>query len=233
MSAKIYIAIPCYNRRDIAEQCIPTVYAGTEPEDRLTIYDDGSQDRMVHSAAIMHACDDILETDSMGVDAQRRGHFLDFIRQSEFTHLYLTDSDAPHSPNWREAALSLQAEHKAPVCLYRTATHAAYANNVFRDVPHENVIWQRFAPGVSYLLNREMAEKVVRVMPEKWSWDWFTPGVLGYRMAISRVSYCDHIGRSGMHDPERGVGPERALNPTAWLEGKRAEILNNLGLHDA
>ena len=233
MSDRLFIAIPCYNRRDIAEQCIPTVYAGKEPEDRLTIYDDGSQEPMVHSAALMHACDDMLATDSMGVDAQRRMHFMDFIRQPEFTHLYLTDSDSPHSPNWRKAALSLQAEHKAPVCLYRTATHANYTNNVFRDDPAESVLWQRFAPGVSYLLTREMVERVVKVMPDKWSWDWFVPGALGYCMAISRISYCDHIGRSGMHDPEKGVGPERAVNPTPWLAHKRQEILWKLGLKDA
>lgn len=235
MSPKIYIAIPCYNRREIAEQCIPTVFSRTDKNDRLVIYDDGSQEKMSDSAVLMGNCNEIVACDSVGVDAQRRQHFLDLMRQPEFTHLYLTDSDAPHDPQWRSRALSLQAEHRAPVCLYRTKTHAEYQNNIFRDDGSESVLWQRFCPGVSILLTREHAERVVSVMPDKWSFDWFIPSVLGYRMAVSRVSYCDHIGHLGMHDEAPGgcVSKERAHIPTDWLIQKRAEILANLGLRES
>lgn len=235
MSA-LYIAIPCYNRRDIAEQCIPTVYAGKGADDRLVIYDDGSQEKMTESVMLMGVADEIVTCESVGVDAQRRQHFLDFMRKPEFDYLYLTDSDSPHAPDYRQIALSLQAEHDSPVCLYRTQTHADYANNIWRDKPHENVIWQRFSPGVSLLLTREHVEKIVAAVPERWSWDWFVPSVLGYRMAVSRVSYCDHIGHLGMHDDGAAPGcvsTERAVNPIPWLVTKRQEILANLGLRDA
>lgn len=233
MSDRLFIAIPCYNRRDIAEQCIPTVFAGKHRDDWLAIYDDGSHEPMTYSPTLMGSCDEITATESMGVDAQRRQHFLDFMARPEFTHLYLTDSDAPHDPEWRGRAIALQADHKAPVCLYRTKTHADYTNNVFRDEPSESVLWQRFAPGVSYFLTREMVERVVKVMPDKWSWDWFVPGALGYRMAISRVSFCDHIDRGGLHSPDGELGPERAVAPSEWLAHKRQEILWKLGLKDA
>lgn len=224
MSERLFIAIPCYNRREIAGRCIPTVFASKAPQDHLAVYDDGSDEPF-----IIPECDEIVRTESMGIDAQRRQHFLDFWkRRDEFTHLYLTDSDAPHDPRWREHALSLQAEYRAPVCLYRTQTHADYEHNVYRDDPNERVVWQRFAPGVSYLLDLAMVSKVVRFMPERWSWDWNVPGMLGYKMAISRVSYCDHIGRGGLHDPECGIGPERAINPTPFLVCKREEIINEL-----
>lgn len=231
MNARIYIAIPTYNRMRLAELCIPTVRAGMEPEDGLVVYDDGSRDKPWDSPAIKEAATSFVDCDSMGIDAQRRKHILDFWNNRDLhgcTHLYLADSDAPHDPGWREAALSLQEEYKAPVCLYRTLTHASYENNVFCDNPMERVIWQRFAPGVSYFLSLKMVAKAVSFIPPAWSWDWHLPGLLGYRMAISRVSYVDHIGLHGLHDPESGIGPERALNPTQWLVAKRAEIIHEL-----
>lgn len=233
MTPRLYIAIPVRNRLRIAEECLPTIYStvDTKARDEVVVYDDGSEELM---RGLMCRCDFLVRTHGMGIDAQRRFHFLEFWkRREEFTHLYLTDSDCFHSPDWRAALLALQKEHDAPVCGYRTATHEAYGNNVFRDDPAENVIWQRFAPGTSYLLTVAHVEKIIAHMPENWSWDWACPGFLGYKMAVSRTSYLDHIDHGGLHSPDSGLGPERALNPTARLVTMRQEILANLGLKDA
>jgi hypothetical protein len=232
MTPRLFIAIPTYNRLAIAEQCIPTVRDGMADGDALVVYDDGSQEKPWESPILDNTQGISFERcESMGIDAQRRKHILEFWRNREThgcTHLYLTDSDAFHDPSWRTVALALQAEHDAPVCLYRTQTHADYHNNIYRNVPTENVIWQRFAPGVSYLLTLAHCEILAYHMPEKISWDWWVPSMLGYRMAISRVSYCDHIDSGGLHSPEKGIGPERATNPTPWLASKREEIINAL-----
>lgn len=243
MTPRLYIAIPAYNRRAIVEQCVPTITDLMRDEvsgvrvndDAVIIYDDGSTEynpAELHLGQTGFVCGP-----SMGIDAQRRKHILEFWGNREIhgcTHLYLTDSDCFHDPAWRTGLLALQEEHGgAPVCGYRTKTHADYQNNVFRDVPTENVIWQRFAPGTSYLLTLAHVEKIVQWMPAKWSWDWAVPGLLGYKFAVSRVSYLDHIDIGGLHSPESGVGRERATNPTSWLVAKRAEILSNLGLKDA
>jgi glycosyltransferase involved in cell wall biosynthesis len=239
MSARIYISVPIYNRPELARQCVPTIKDGMDDGDALVLYDDGSTecgaDFWAHMQGVM---DRVVRTESMGIDAQRRKHILEFLGNREIhgcTHLALIDSDIICDPGWRDAAIALLEKYDAPVCLYRTKTHAEYKNNVFRDHPGEEVIWQRFAPGVFYLLDMAMVEKLAFHMPEKIAWDWWVPGILGYRMAVSRVSHVDHIGLNGLHDrhPPGHVSTERALNPTDWLIRKRAEVLESLGLKDA
>ncbi len=235
---KLFIAIPVYNRLAIAEQCIPTVRAGCEADDVLVVYDDGSRENVFCSQPLIKAASRIISAPSIGIDAQRREHIKTFWEQRDrhgCTHLYLCDGDSPHDPGWRAHALDLQERYKAPICLYRTRTHLEYGNNVFRDVPSEDVIWQRFSPGVSLLLTKEMVHRVITVMPERWSWDWAIAGFLGYKMAVSRDSYADHVGHMGLHDQHAQgfVSTERSISPTSWLVLKRAEILANLGLQDA
>lgn len=230
--AKICIAVPTYGRLRLASLCVPTIRAGMKHgEDVLVIYDDGSREPL--PTELVSAADGIVQCESAGIDAQRRKHILEFFGNREIhgcTHLALVDSDIICDPSWREVSLALQAKyHGAPVCLYRTETHAAYQNNIFRDDPREDVIWQRFAPGVFYLLTMEHCGKLANNMPDKIAWDWWVPGALGYRMAISRTSYCDHIGVGGQHDPADGsIGTERALSPTPWLAAKREEIIKCL-----
>lgn len=235
---RLLIAIPIYNRLAIAEQCVPTVRAGA-PEDTLVVYDDGSRENVVGSAVLASAATRVVSAPSMGIDAQRREHIKAFWEQRDHhgcTHLYLCDGDSPHDPQWRAHALDLQERYKAPICLYRTKTHEDYTNNVYRNEPTEDVIWQRFCPGVSVLLDMGMVERIIKYMPSgPWSWDWAIAGFLNYKMAISRTSFCDHIGHLGLHDvhAQGTVSAEKALSPTPWLVSKRAEILTNLGLKDA
>ncbi len=242
--ARIFIAVPIYNRREVVEQCVPTISHGMErPDDRLFLYDDGSTEYNIGELGSVGQ-DYAIRTESMGIDAQRRRHILEFLDHAHrpfhgegpsFTHLYLTDSDSPHDPNWRTAALALHKGFERPICLYRTQTHADYEKNIYYDDPHEGVLWQRFFPGVSILMSLKEVEAIADRIPERWSWDWHLAGLLGYKMPVSRISWCDHIGHLGMHDQhERGVvSKERAVNPSAWLVSKRREILSNLGLKDA
>jgi len=236
---RITVCIPTYNRRAVAEQCIPTVRAGMEEGDVLMVYDDGSSpdEKPWHSEAIMRAASGFIPTEPIGIDAQRRNHILEFVAGHAIhgrDWLYLTDCDAFHDPDWRRAALTLYRNYGKLTCLYRTQTHANYVNNIYRDHPGESVIWQRFAPGVSYLLSIADCRILAAHMPAKIAWDWWVPGALGHKCAVSRVSYCDHIGYGGMHDRnEPGCASnERATNATEWLVKKRVEILSNLGLKD-
>ncbi len=233
MSARILICIPCHNRRAIAEACIPTVHQGVMASDRLVIYDDASEE--LERPRVSHLCDDYVRNLSTpsGVELQRKRHFIDF-QAENFTHLYLADADALHDPRWREQALWLQKNHEqAPVCLYNTDAHVRLIGNTIKDDPKSDVIWRRVAPGISYLLTAEHVAQVMKalpMMPPHWNWDWTVPALLGHRMAISRTSYVDHIGLGGMHHPagESLDGGDRALNPTAWLVSKRAEVVAKL-----
>ncbi len=230
---KIYIAVPCHNRKRIVELCLPTLKSNCAPGDSIVLYNDGSTEYdCLWLNRFGHRVHDF--TKPIGIEAQRRKHFFDFWKDESFTHLYLTDSDAIHSPAWRKKAIWLQQRYGgAPVCLYNTEAHVRLKGNTLEDNPESEVIWRAVAPGISYFLTREHVAKIVRALPhlpEHWHWDWQTPALLSNRMAISRDSYVDHIGVGGMHHPaNKGVnGGDRALNPTPWLVSKRTEIVKAL-----
>lgn len=233
MDAKLYIAIPVHNRFAIAEECIPTVRAGMEKGDRLVIHIDGGS-RETPSAVMRSADEYHRQIYNIGIERQRRVHFMDFARCAAYTHLYLTDADALHDPGWRSELLRIQEKYGgAPVCGYNTQAHARLVGNTIEESPE--VIWRRVAPGISYLLTREHVEKVVRWLEanptaEHWNWDWTVPALLGHRFAVARTSCVDHIGYGGYHHPpeEGWDGGDRALNPTPWLVEKRSQVVGLL-----
>jgi hypothetical protein len=228
--AKLMIAIPVHNRLAIAKLCIPTVCDGMAPNDQLTIYNDGSKDwpeTISEKVLVAH------RRDPIGIEAQRMDHFHSFLfeKNREFTHLYLTDADALHDPDWRRTLLELQAYANGhPVCGYNTEAHARLKGNTLQDLAMSPIIWRAVAPGISYLLTRAHVEHVVKRMPNQWNWDWTVPSLLGNRMAIARESVVDHIGWGGMHHPaaEGLEGGDRALNPTPWLVAKRLTVIHQL-----
>lgn len=224
--ARIMICVPSNGRKEIVAQCVPTVAAGKGPDDVLRCYNDGS--REVDAAFLQSlGADWAMNFSGMGVDAQRRMHILDFNeRRDAFTHLVFADSDSFWDVEWRSKMLAIQERHGNPlVCGYNTATHAGYKNNTFAE--DDEVVWRRFCPGVSYLMTRAHVERIMAVLPDKWNFDWFIPGVLGHRCATTKTSFCDHISAGGMHhDGSPGYnGGDRALNPTPWLIEKRKEII--------
>lgn len=235
MISKLYIAVPCKDRRRIVELCLPTIAFTKRPADWLEIWDDGSTE---YSSEFLATWADRVHRShfSRGIEVLRRVHFHVFFRSSTaFTHLYLTDSDALHDPGWREKALEIQEEHGgAPVCLYNTEAHARMKGNTLEDDPKSNVIWRYYAPGISYLLTRAHVEKIAAFgVTNLQNWDWDVPRILGHRFAVSRTSYVDHLGLGGLHHPA-GVGiagGDVALNPTSALRDMREsamEILNDL-----
>lgn len=236
MSTRIFIAIPVHNRRAIVEQCVPTVAAGMGDGDHLQVFRDGHDHGTGKEFLYPLGADHVWDTpQAIGIERQRRLHFEQFMREvnKDFTHLYLTDSDAIHDPNWREEALWLERNVVGNgVCLYNTQAHARLDGNTLGELGR--VTWRRFAPGISYLLKREHVEKVVAWLnnnpAEHWHWDWTVPTILGNKFIVSTQSYVDHIGHGGMHHPEAEgyEGGDRCLNPTDWLVAKRSEIVDKL-----
>lgn len=233
MVARIYIAIPCHNRKSIIERCIPTIAETKTSADYLELWADGCTE--YDSTFLTQWADRVnaIGPDAKGIEMQRRAHFQTFMDlPGSYSHMYLTDSDAPHDPNWRSQALGLQEENDgAPVCLYNTKEHANMKGNTLEDDITKNVIWRYYAPGISYFLTRAHVEKIAAFgIKDLRNWDWDVPRILGHRMAVSRVSYVEHIGHGGIHHPSSVgfEGGDRALNPTPWLVAKRAEIVEEL-----
>jgi len=236
--ARIYIAVPFHGRFNIADPCFSTLRQSSADIDFIAAYCDGCEP----SPYVSRKADRVIEEHHVGIERQRRRHFMDFYERTdvrEFTHLYLTDSDALHDPNWRDALLSIQSKYGgAPVCGYNTEAHARLQGSTISET--EDVIWRRTAPGISFLLTREHVEKVVRWLKEHpqmehWHWDWTVPRILGERFATTKTSYVDHIGFGGYHHPkgEGYDGGDRATSPTEWLKKKRAEIVSQLQHEDA
>ena len=222
--SRLFICIPCKDRKAVVEKCLPTMLASRYSQDVVRCYNDGSHETDAEWLQSLGA-DWAMNFSGMGVDAQRRMHILDFMEhKDEFTHLYFSDSDAVMDPHWRSRLLEIHNETGLLTCGYHTATHENYDKNVYAR--KGGILFTRFAPGVSYLLSRAQVEKIAAHLPERWNFDWHIPGMLGYQCAASDVSCVDHIGVGGMHDLP-GV-EERALNPTEWLVQKRAEIIQCL-----
>lgn len=234
--ARFYIAVPTKNRKALIAPCFSTLRAGMVAGDQLVAYDDGSKEFGPGYLIEVGADHYNHSPESIGIERQRRQHFFDFLAQPEdVTHLYLTDSDTIHDPEWSGVALDRSIRRLAPVCLYNTQSHVRLENNLVQDDPKRSYLVRRFAPGVSYLLTRDMVKKVCAFLHSvdpkaHWHWDWTVPNILGNHMIISRTCYVDHLGLGGMHHPpaEGWEGGDRALSPTAWLIKKRAEVIATL-----
>lgn len=225
---RLFIAIACHNRRRIAEECLPTVAAGMDPKrDYLTLFNDGSTEYDADWLQSLVPIATVVSSPApSGIQAQRRAH-LELFLKSDATHLYLTDHDMIHDPEWRGAAFGLAATYDAPVCLYNTAAHADLKGNTFKDDPDEDVIRRHYAPGCSYFLCRKDVERIREFIPQLAHFDWQIPALLRYSFVTSRMSWCDHIGFGGERHP-KGAGydeGDRALNPTQWLQRKRAQVV--------
>jgi hypothetical protein len=233
MTSRLFICVPCKDRRAVVEQCLPTLLASRYSGDAVRCYNDGSTEYDSDWLESLGA-DWAMKFSGIGVDAQRRMHILDFMEHAdEFTHLYLTDSDTLHDPHWRERLLDIHARTGLLTCGYNSPTHEAYSGNTYKR--EDDVVFRRFAPGVSYLLSREQVKHIASGLPEAWQFDWAIPAMLGYKCAVSDTSCVGHVGHAGMHDQHQKPGyvsAERELNPTQWLVEKRKEVLWKLGLKE-
>ena len=230
MNERIYIPVPCWNRKRVVELCLPTMRDSKGSQDYLDIWNDGSTE--YDSEWLTQFGDHVEHSNCQrGVQVQRKAHFVKFSSEPTFTHMYLSDSDAFVDPLWRERALEIQARYPHHiVCLYNTVAHTGMPFNVSRDNLTEDVFFTKYAPGISYLLTRANAMKVMAVLQHMAHFDWFIPSVLGHRCVVSRTSYVDHLGVGGDRHPE-GVGPEggdRATSPTPFLVAKREEFVEIL-----
>lgn len=224
---RIFIAVAAHNRRQTAELCLPTLRACLTPSDYLVIYNDGSKE---YSSQWLRQFADRVVTMPLplGIEEQRKIHIQDFW-DSGAEFLYLTDHDCIHDPDSLEKALALHILHGAPLtCLYDTVAHSSLTGNTTGADP--DVIWRRYAPGVSHLYSRAAISRVMPHLHKLNAFDWQIPDLLGNRCAVSRTSYIDHIGYGGIRHPQ-GAGldaGDRATNPTPWLIAKRAEIVSKL-----
>ncbi len=234
MREQLLIITPCLNRKTLTRHALESLIATKAPQDQLAIFNDGSTEFTPEWLAMFSDMVFNMRT-PVGIENQRKMHFQFaekmFASYPAYTHLYLTDSDTIHDPNWRAQALRLQAVAKgAPLCLYDTTAHSCLEGNTIEDDPEKEILWRKYAPGVSYLLTADHLSVVAGRLDTLRNWDWDTGDILGNQFAISRIGYVDHIGVGGMHHPshEDANGGDKVTRPTPWLQRKRAEIIESL-----
>lgn len=232
MKDRTMICVACHERKRTAELCLPTLKWAIYTDDLLVCYNDGSTEYGTHW--LRQLADKAIGNDpAKGIEWQRREHLRDFWA-SDYDRLYFTDHDCIHDPGFMHEARRLQDEYGALVCLYNTEAHSRLPGNTIEDDPTKDIIWRRYAPGVSYLLTRAMVAKIMPHLHTLTAFDWQIPSILGNRCAISRTSYVDHVGWKGLRHPmSEGIeGGDRATNPTLHLQFKRAEIVAKLIEHE-
>ncbi len=225
---RIYVAVACHNRKRTAELCLPTLKGALGHDDALVLYNDGSTE--YDKRFLQQWTTNVVSHPNIGIEAERRLHLDDFWR-SHAEFLYFTDHDAIHDPMALEEGLRLQKKYGGPlVCLYNTMAHVRIPGNTTGDLKSSGVIWRRYAPGISYLLTRDHVKDIMPHLSRITNFDWNIPDILGNQCAITRTSYCDHVGIGGLRHPESDGpdGGDRGLSPTPWLVAKRAEIVTAL-----
>lgn len=229
MTARILICVLCHNRKVQTRFALETLADAMAPGDELRAYNDGSTE--YDGAWLANWADHVVNSQQIGTESQRFHQLQEFRENDRWNHLYFTDNDTIHDPTWRENALRIQQSADvagAPLCLYNTLAHSTMHGNTIEDDENHEVIWRRYAPGVSYLLTRA---HVARLNLDRiQNFDWHIPDQLGNRFAVTRTSYLDHIGIGGLRHPA-DAGPDggdRALNPTSFLVEKRKEVVKAL-----
>ena len=230
---KLLIVVTTFNRRAITELSLWQTRR-FKCDATFVVYDDHSTDYDVNWLARM--ADGVERApERMGIERLRARQFRDFLR-SDYELLYFTDNDVIHDPTYvlrLRRLYSLPDREKLPVCLFNSTFHA-YPENILKEIT--NVQLRRTAPGVSQLYDREMAEQVVAGVersPElegRYGWDYHLPAVLKRPWIQSTVSYLEHFGAGGMHNPNQpdAFDRDRALSPTPYLARVRESVIRYL-----
>jgi hypothetical protein len=227
------INVAAYNRRRITELALTQLYKH-RGESTLQVYNDHSTEYDNDFLAPM--CDEVIQMpERMGVHRLRWHQFRAFLK-TEHEYLYLTDNDVIHDPEYVSALHSTYKKYmtadgrKLPVCIYNTTHHAHPANEVTQKPEH---IFRKTAPGVSMFYDREMVERIVsvlnRVTEPDYAWDYRALEFLGLPWVTTKVSYLEHFGADGLHNPSTGsrsdYDRDRATNPTEYLSSIREDVI--------
>ena len=247
---RILICVPVWNRKKITEIVLKQLYENKGENNELWVYNDYSTEYDNDWLSTM--CDKVIRLEKsnkqvikneqnskgMGVQHLRWHQFREFVKQTDFDYIYMTDNDAYHDPDYINQLLTLHKKYKTknnsklPVCLYNTVHHSQPQNTRFDN---DEVMLRITAPGISMFYSKEMVEKIVSILDKQkedpiYAWDYRAQEWLGLPLITSKTSYIEHYGASpqSMHTPEGMWDRDRATNPTQYLIDTRDKIIGYL-----
>ncbi len=211
----ILISVPVFNRKKITQLCLYQLQRYKTSRCFLQVYNDHSTE--FDNQFLLEYADEVIQLPhKMGINNLRLYQLRKFI-QSDFDFIYLTDNDVIHDPNFIKVLIFLYelGEKKLPVCIYNTIHHMQ-PNVIFFQ--NNFVIIKRTAPGVSMFFDKNMVEKIFRILDkvgnhqDDLNWDYKVIAYLDKPVITSATSYLEHFGVGGIHNTD--FEKDRALNPT-------------------
>ena len=222
---RILIAFTNYNRLRVSKYCAYQLFKSKSKDDRMVVYDDLS-DEYNPVDVFKDRCDELaISVKRQGIHAQRRSNIKDFIeRYTDYTHLYFTDNDALHDCAWRKKLYENEFSQYI-VGLYNSPCHL---NQQYQLGGNKEMVNRLYCPGISMLINRDMAKMCYDRLEEIQNWDFDISRIIGVSAMITITSYVEHIGGGGLHSAPNDFERDRAISPTDWLKSKRKSLLKKL-----
>jgi hypothetical protein len=225
----VLIAVPVFNRKRITQLSLAQTKRYRTSYCHLQVFNDHSTE--FDNSFLLPYADEVIQLPGkMGIHKLRQYQFRKFL-ESDFDLIYMTDNDVLHDPHYIKVLTALyeMGNRRLPVCLYNTEFSGHESNILYN---RNGIVIKRAAHGVSMLFNRNMARKIVSAMNksgdthEVISWDLRAVSYLDLPWIAPEMSYLEHYGAGGINndDYER----DRSLNPTPYLEKRRADILEYL-----
>lgn len=211
---QVVIVMTTHNRKQTTEICLKNLN-NTKQTATLWVYDDHSTQMSVEELSIWAPGAQVRKLPTkLGIDKLRLEIHKEALK-SGFKYIYHTDNDAYHDPQWLNRIYEIHQKHDGLIGLYNTILHL---HNNIKD--EGDIMIRKACPGISFFY--EIAK--LPDVPDRIynSWDY----VLGDKLApaaISKVSYVEHLGAGGIHNPD--FNRDRAHNPTPWLKEQRELLI--------
>lgn len=222
---KIWISVSTFNRKKITEIVLKQLgqYKG---DSFLHVSDDHSTDYTLTDLQSFSNIDLIEKAPrKMGIHQLRCWELQQFLK-TDFDLCYLTDNDAYHDPNYVNRLKDLYDRYKLPTSLYNTRWH--FNSTIRQD---GDVVIRKTIPGISQLYDRQMVVSILKninIPSITYAWDYIFIDALKMDTVTSSVSYIEHAGINGIHNPGTDFERDRAYNPTLYLQQVRGQIINSL-----
>ena len=161
----------------------------------------------------------------MGIHQLRIWELQQFLK-TDYELCYFTDNDALHDPGYVNRLKDLYNRYKLPVSIYNTRWHF---NSTIRN--DGDVVIRRTMPGISQLYDREMAQTILNkidIPSINYAWDYIFMDALKTDNVTSNISYVEHFGIGGIHNPGSDFERDRAHAPTMYLNQQRQQIIDYL-----
>lgn len=162
----------------------------------------------------------------------------DFLN-SDYTHLYMTDSDIYHDSNYINF-LEKYKSNNLPITLYKSSFIHSFGDGVHKYLKtwDEVSLKTGLYGGCSVFLNREQVQKIIDKLPnteEEWeiickveAWDSKIQRMIDSKRLylIPNNSMCEHYGQGGKN--HKFFNSDYALDPTEYLKEQNKIIIDKI-----